>query len=246
MEQKPAHRAEIDVEKENLKPKELTPLEKEIAESLENFEYLETKDKVFLLLVWRGLKKASPVSVEINAPESAVGDLEKITKKAGLFFKRGPVITKKERGLREGTVCFVANSQKDLDLMSDLWFRDHDNDPGVYKELGRMSGFPQTAIDTYDKISKAGIFRLPGDQKKKALEDYTITEKGKRDFLKSEPGVIPFSWIFYMSKENEKYEVEMETARRWAEEVESVSKSIYKKFTAVFYRSAEFEKRYEK
>ena len=66
--------------------KKLSPEEKEIARSLENFPFLLKKDKVFLVLVWRGLKTASSVSILSDAPASAVDDLRKIMEKRKIIF----------------------------------------------------------------------------------------------------------------------------------------------------------------
>ncbi|MEK7128133.1 MAG: hypothetical protein AAB933_01035 [Patescibacteria group bacterium] len=217
--------------------KKLSPEEKEIARSLENFPFLLKKDKVFLVLVWRGLKTASSVSILSDAPASAVDDLRKIAEKAGLFFKFDREIMEDSRGLTKGKVCFVANNQKDLDLISKLWFGDHDNDPAVYKEIGRMSGFSQTAIDVYEKISEAGILKLPKKEKYKALQKYVLSYGEKKNYLlcTNEVEVIPFSVLFYMPREH--YAKEMGVPRKWAKEVKSVVPRLYEQFTGPFVRS---------
>lgn len=221
--------------------KELSPKEKKIAMSLESFRYLEPKDKVFLVLVWRGLKTASAVSFQAGAPEKTLLDLQERVEKAGLLFKKTDHIITEEmgkeeaRGLRPGKVCFVAKDEKDLDLISKLWFGDHDKDPEVYKEIGRMSGFPQTAINVYDKFT-----RLPDPEKDKTRVDLTVSEREKRNLLlKTEPRLIPFSFLFYMSKEN--WKSELETVRRWAEEIKLVTPALYGEFTNLFERSASLD-----
>ena len=233
---------------ESGKPKKegLSPKEKEIAMSLETISCLEKKDKVFLVLVWKGLKTATAISLEPGVPESVARDLEKRVKETGLLFKKTDhiiaeemfMVKQKARGLRPGRVCFVANNQKDFDLISELWFGDHDKDQKVYRELGRMSGFPQTAIDIYQKISQAEIFKLSEEEQEKAMGNYVFSEREKRDFLfkENEPRVVPFSWLFYMSKEN--WKSEMATPRKWAKEIESTTPTLYEEFTGLFYRSA--------
>ena len=223
----------------------LSQEEKKIAMSLETISCLEKKDKVFLVLVWRGLKTATAISLEPGAPESVARDLEKRVKEAGLFFKKTDhiiteemfMVKQKARGLRPGKICFVANNQKDLDLISELWFRDHDKDSEVYKELGRMSGFPQTAIDLYDKFA-----RLSDSEKESVKKEITLSEIEKSKLLQTEPGLIPLSWTLYMSKvrKGEKVyflESELETVRKWMREIKYVTPALYREFTHIFYKS---------
>ena len=239
------------IEQEQQK-RELSPEEHKVAMSLETISSLEKKDKVFIVLVWKGLKTATAVSFEPGAPESEMSDLEKRVQKAGLLFKKTDHIITEEmymvkqeaRGLRPGRVCFVANNQKDLDLISELWFGDHDNDPKVYKEMGRMSGFPQTAIDLYDKFT-----RLPDPEKEEVKKEIALSEREKSELFQTEPDLIPLAFTFYMSKVKEGKRVsflesELETVRKWTKKIESVTPALYREFTDFFYRSAEFKKEY--
>src|SRR3989344_4438843 len=170
---------------------ELTPEEKEIARSLESFPYLEMKDRVFLMLVWRKLKIASPVSIQPNAPNSALQDFKNMIQKAGLLSKPDRVIYENMRGLRPGQICFVADNQQDLNSISQLWFGDHEKDPEVYKEIGRMSGFPTTAIETYGKFS--GISE---PERGALMGQLLLTEEEKKKLFPAE--LYYFSSFFYM------------------------------------------------
>lgn len=219
--------------------KELTPEEKKIAMSLETISCLGKKDKVFLVLVWRNLKTASAISLEAGVPESVVRDLEKRIKEAGLFFKKTDHIIKEGEemfGLKNGRICFVANNQKDLDLMSELWFGDHHRDEKVYKEIGRMSSYPQTAIDTYEKIM-TDIFNkgnIP-TREKSLMKELILSEAEKIDLLKKEPNLFPFARLFYMSKAHWKSEIEI--VRKWAEEIKLATPALYQSFIEDFKRS---------
>jgi len=194
--------------------KELSPEEKKIATSLESFQNLEIKDRIFLVLVWRKLKTASAISLEDGVSVAVMGDLEKRIKKAGLFFKKTDKIVGENEmlGLRlGGNICFVANNPEDLNSISKLWFGDQEKDPGIYRELGRMSGYPPTAIDP---------------------QILTISETEKIEKLKKEPNLIPFAVLFYMSKEH--FENELETVRKWAEEIKLVTPALYQLFLRDF------------
>lgn len=227
MEPKSPQFQKISVEDSQVK-RELTAEEKEIAKSLEDFSQLEVRDRVFLLLIWRGFKTASPVSIMETEPESAVSDLEEKVKKAGLLFRKTDIITKERKyGLRAGRICFVANNQKDLDLMSKLWFGDHEHDPKVYKEIGRMSGYPKTAINVFDSFQNPNI---PINKREKATRGVLSDEEKKKLIASSEfsPDLYPFSRFFYMSKEN--WQNELQTVDKWAKELDFVCHELYVNF----------------
>mgnify|MGYP001599775891 FL=1 len=210
--------------------KELSPEEKKIAMSLESFQHLDIQSKIFLVLVWRGLKKASAVSLAPGLPQSAIDDLEKKVKKAGLFFKPTDhliEIGKNMHGLEPGRVCFVANNQADLDSISDLWFKDHENDSNVYTRMGQLSGYPPTAVNAYDEIFKS----LKSERENK-MKELILSEGEKKDLLKLEPDLIPFTFFFFMSRgEGDKFVPnELEIVRKWAAEIKLITPALYQLF----------------
>jgi hypothetical protein len=196
--------------------RQLTAREKEIANSIESFPFLEIKDRIFLLLIWRGLKTASPVSLQPNVANEVVEDLRHRVQGAGLLFKVGPVSYEAFRGLRPGLICFVASNSDDLNLISELWSGDHINDPRVYKEIGRMSGLPKTAIDTYDEF-----IRKPEPEREKLFKKLTVPVEEKEKF----PELLPFSRLFFMSKAHR--QAEEAVVQKWVDEIKLVVPNLY-------------------
>lgn len=205
--------------------KELSAEEKRIAMSLEFFPHLNTKDKIFLVLIWRGFKQASPISLQGGVPESV--ELEKRLKKANLFFKKDRIIREEIYGLQPGQVYFVANNEKDLDLISKLWFGDHEHDPIVYKGIGKMSGYPQSAIDVFDSFANPDI----SDAKRgEVIINNVLLNKQENVPL----DLYPFARSFYMSKQN--WKNELETVRKWVEEIKSITPALYNSYLEEFKR----------
>ena len=209
--------------------RELNAEEHKIATSLESFQHLEPKDRVFLVLVWKGLKTATAVSLELGMPESVLRDLKERVEKAGMLFNEGPVLNIRIRGSRPGKICLVANNQKDLDLISHFWSRpdygNHERDPEIYWEMGRMSGLPQTAIEAYDKIYPKTVGAYRDRIKPQVL---MVSEDEKIERLKDEPDLIPFATLFYMSRVN--FNSEIEIVRKWAEEIKKITPALYRLF----------------
>jgi hypothetical protein len=197
----------------------LTLQEKEVAKSLESVPLLTPRDKVFLILIWRKLKTASPVSVPSDASSESIVDLEERIKKAGLFCNFSKNVSRGELGVSPGRILFVANNENDLNLISQLWFGRHLKDPQVYKEVGRMSGFPKTAIETYDQFVK---LRGP------ARKELVLSREEQEELIPKE--LLPFSEFFYLSKAH--FKTEIEVVRRWVEELKLVTPEVYKEYLA--------------
>lgn len=209
--------------------KELSPAEKKIAMSLESFRYLDIRDKISLVLIWRGFKTASAISLDPSEPNQ---DLQKIVENAGLLFKPTDYELKElNRGLRKGRVCFVANNEPDLNAISDLWFKD-DEKPEVSTELGRMSGFPETAISSHNKLMSFPL--ADRDNVKESKESPVLSEKEKIDWLKNkkDQDLIPFAFLFHMSKP--RIDNEIEAVRKWVEELKTITPSLYTGFIVDF------------
>ena len=204
---------------------EISPAEKKIAISLESFPHLEFKDRVFLVLVWKGFKTASAISLELGFLDD--NDLEERVKKASLFLKPDRIIDEEMYGLKPGKVYFIANNQQDLDLISEKWFGNQIDDPNVYREIGRMSGFPQTAKDAYDTV-----FSSPESDRKGKEKELFISEDEKRELLKLEPDLLPFAFLLYMSREN--FQTELETVRKWAKTIRFFTPALYGAFISDF------------
>jgi hypothetical protein len=65
-----------------------------------------------------------------------------------------------------------------------------------------MSGFPQTAINTYDQFAQ-----MQKDEKEKVRQELVLSEEEKRKLLPLE--VYPFSLSFFMSKKHWQKEMEI-------------------------------------
>jgi hypothetical protein len=145
-----------------------------------------------------------------------------------MFFQEGGVLSEPQYGLRKGKICFVANNKPDLDLIVQLWSSDHERDPKTLKELGRMSGYPQTAIDAFGKIFK----KDEAVESKIRPQILMLSEREKIERLRDEPDLIPFATLFYMSREH--FDTELKTVRRWAETIKSITPVLYQSFLYSF------------
>jgi hypothetical protein len=209
----------------------LTSEEKKIAKSLETLSMLSVRDRIFLVLIWRKFKTASPISISVDTLESTVQELKEKIEKAGLLFKdigmNEELMQKCQRGGMGYVRYFMANNQNDLDSISEKWFGGLFTDPDVYKEIGRMSGYPQTAIDNFDKFT-----RLSDEEKFELKKKSTLTHEEKKALVSEKysntPDLYYFSTFFYMSREHA--EAEMEVCRQWMEEIKLVTPNLYREF----------------
>ena len=215
---------------ERRKEQSLTPEEKEITRSLENLKFLRIRDLIFIVLIWRKLKTASPVEFSLEPTEEELKKFKETIKKAGLFVPDNPVIDTKHYKSGGKKIYFVASNKKDLDLISKLWFGDHVKDPKVYKEVGRMSGFPDTAIETYDKFT-----RLPDPERRKVGNELTLSPEEKKKLFSGD--TYYFSLFFYMSRDH--WQTESETIKKWAEEIRRLTPGLYKAYIDDFKKREE-------
>ena len=203
--------------------RELKPGERETAHSLESLPLIP-RDKIFLLLVWRGLKTASPVFLPIDYNQEMVKDLQEKVMKAGLFLKPDQTISREKRP-RSDRIYFIANNQKDLKLISKLWFGDHFNNPKVYREIGRMSGFPKTAIETFNKFT-----HLDGPGKTITQQKLVLSVEEKKKLIP--PELFHFSLFFYMSRAS--WQTELQTIKKWADEIKLVAPTLQEAYVHQF------------
>ncbi len=205
--------------------RELTPQEKNIAYSLESLPTFSIRGKMDLMLVWRKLKSASQLYLHADLSDREFQDIKNKIQKAGLFFIDKGIDTNVPEGAEPTRLCFVANNNEDLELISKIWFGDHFSDPKVYKEIGRMSGFPQTAIDTYYQIAQ-----MQKDEKEKVRQELVLSEEEKYKLLPRE--VYPFSLSFFMSKKH--WQKEMEIPKKWSEEIALTAPTLYQDYMKAF------------
>lgn len=202
---------------------ELTAAEREIAKSLETAPSLSVRDRIFLILVWRNLKKASPVSITSPLPTIPLTVLRDRAQKAGLFFERGPKITQQRYGVMPGQVCYLANNEADLKSMSEVWLGNHELDLKVYKEMGRMSGFSPKAQEVYDRFTT-----LPEPEKTKVREELTLSEEEKKTIFPGE--LYPFATMFYVPRSPEGIEETREVVQKWVNELKLVAPNLLKAY----------------
>ncbi len=194
----------------------LTEKEKETLTSfktiLQPWPWGNQRDKVDLLLVWRGLKSATQISLD---PEISTDDLKKteeVIKNAGLFFKDSGVVEKFNIGGRR--LCFVANNPKDLELVSQI---SKESSKESYSEMGRMSGFPKSAIENFIQFNESDE-NEESDQSK-----FFLTDEEKQSKIPAE--IRKFAQL-KLSRKN--WKNELETIRRWAEEIKLVDPELYR------------------
>ena len=157
----------------------------------------------------------------VNAFVPAKEELEAVLQKAKLFYKAGSVITVPMRGLNPGIIYYIANNQSDLDLLSELWFGDHEKDSNVYRNIGRMCGFPLSAIETYSKFTELG-----GMERTEMMQNVVLSPGEKAGMISSE--VLPFALSFFISRDNWKEEVKV--AEQWAREIKLVAPELFERF----------------
>ncbi|HTE48492.1 MAG TPA: hypothetical protein VK675_01130 [Candidatus Paceibacterota bacterium] len=181
--------------------------EKRIVKSFENIPFERLVDRARLILVWRKLKQATDFVFNTPVDDLQLKNIKSIIEKAGLFFK----CEVKEGESRQA--CFVADNQNDLELVLKLWSSTTLYDRDV--QFGRLFGFPQTAIEAYDKNS---VDSKAGKKSKYLLTLDEMDEKVPKD-------LIPYC-LLMLSRAN--WEQELKTVKRWADEIKLVDPALYK------------------
>jgi hypothetical protein len=188
--------------------RELSPVEQEIAKS---FEIIDEEDRVDAILVWRKLKNATELYFDADTNEEKIKEVKVVMEKAGMFFHDSG---KREFAQALRRICFIANSQKDLESVSEMWFADR-NDPKVYLELGRLFRYPKTSVDIYDEIHRS-------ENQKSARSELALSEKERHLLV---PSDLRGFTAFVLSKAH--WQEELNTSRKWAEEVKLVDPKLY-------------------
>jgi len=199
--------------------RELSQEEKETLASfktiLQPWPWGNQKDKIDLLLVWRGLKSATQINLDPKISDTDLKKMEEVIKNAGLFFKDSGITQDPQKyGSHVGRVCYVANNQEDLDLIS-----------GAKKlstlkadsEMGRMSGFPKSAIENFIQFNKNNDNNDANSQK-----NFYLTDEEREINIPKKLNKIA---SFKLSRKN--WKEELETARRWAKEIKFIAPELY-------------------
>ena len=196
--------------------KQLSREEQAIAKSFEGIPFLSEGQKRDALLVWRKLKPGSNFSLEPEISNADLKKIEDIIEKAGLLFK----VVEEKKSDEPRKVFFVANNQEDLESLSRLFFGDHLTDPKEYLELGRIYGFPKTAIEAFDKNSQA---EKEGSESEFLLILDEMEEKIPKNLRRFTD--------FLLSKAN--WQDELKTVRKWADEINLVDPDFYKQLSGL-------------
>lgn len=206
--------------KEESQKIEITSEQKEIIKSFESLP-LEWHPKMNLILTFLGQKTASDVMFSRDIKEEDFNTAVDVIKKAGLLFMDNSItedaVRKSKTGLR---VCFVANNSRDLDIISKVQSGPAD-DPAVYLEMGRMSGYPRTAIDVFDQICK----EKNAEKSQEIKKVLSLSPAEKRAMFSDED--YAFSSFIIMSREHWKEEIAV--CRIWASMIKSSNPELYQK-----------------
>lgn len=204
--------------------KEFTPeQERELMERLEKI-HLNIEIKIEFLLVWKGEKPATEISIatkswkEGEPPKSLdskqVEEMEKLIKDMKLFYNTAPkqvvdgeyyYITKdgqEKLEKKEETIFYLAKKKENLDLFIKALKGKDD------KLFGQLYGYPESAIKAYiEKGEKMEISKLPSKIQRQPSVAFTR---------------------FKLSKNH--WQQELKTSQRWAEITEKTSLKLYEKF----------------
>lgn len=215
---------------------QISPREKELTREIEQLPLLD-EDKVNLLLVWRGLKLATNINFIFKewapgSPEPVLSskrkkirieELLQLLGKIGLSavaekeFRLEPefIVENNNRGILNGMesqMIFVSPSLETAEELAENWPKEEGDLEG--KNLGRLFGFPQTAIEAYVKYAKDGF----QDKNEFMMKRSEIPEEIRnKDY---------FAFVgFGLSKEH--WQEELETAKKWAAEIQKLSPTLY-------------------
>jgi hypothetical protein len=195
---------------------------KEVIEKVENYPHLDLQEKVELLLVLGGFKKANEQYFESEEwydgqpqkmnDEEKIKSYEKLLEEIGLIFEKKRDITKGNRAYIEDNYEFVRNIERVKYIFAkkkeDIEKYKKAGEEGSDELFGEVYGFPETAIKAFGRPN--GLIKyneLPEDiRNDEAYAFYT----------------------FEMSREN--FREEFETMKKWAEFVKQNSPKIYQDY----------------
>jgi hypothetical protein len=218
--------------------------EARIAEAVEQLPIDNDASRAELLLVWRGLKIATIVGVafqnEPGAPafKSEAEHIEARLRALGFLVRQGNFVRfvkipgKKspgKGGSRGDTTLpprgyaeyYAARTREDLEKFYEIW--NEEDEQRVCDEIGRMSGFPDSAIRAYRRW-------LYGDRKDNNL----IIDQQELPEEIQEQNFMAFAQ-YRFSREN--WQEELKTAKRWAEEIERIDPALYERMAADYHKN---------
>ncbi len=194
--------------------RELNQEEKEALESFEKIPFIDLSDKVDFLLTWRKLKNGSEFELNKDVTKEEEESIIYIVKKSGLLIKVVESLKPADSEIKR-KFFFIANTIEDLELVSRLYLGDHFT-PEVYLELGRIYGFPKTAIEAFDKTHNSlGDVKVHQDE-------FLLTSKEKMGNLPKEINAFA-----NLKLSREHWATEVEIIKKWAEEIKLLDPVLY-------------------
>lgn len=211
--------------------KEMSP---ETIEKLENSE-LRPFDKISIILARGGFKKATDIEFETDGwkngedekhlDDNLLEEFDNFLIEAGLNFEKTKNIEKarytypnEEKRNVERASYIYGRSKEDIQKLKKAM---EENDEDI---MGKMFGFPQTAIDAFKKGEIINDNDLP-------------KEIREQDYFK-------FATSFKMSKDH--WREELDYIKKWADFVKETSPKIYEEYLEMMKIIIEEERRKEK
>lgn len=208
-------------------PFELNEEEKRLVESIERLPVMNDSDIADIILAWRGLKPATEVPIVVGED----GDKEKILSQArnlfkslGLYHRESPsreiFIEQKDKSgkileSRSGFYFYVSKDAAAAEKLSKFWSLRFapENRVENQAELGRLFGYPETAVEFW--------VSTPAEER-----------QGYTDFMKmisGESGWQDFMAFAQFRLSPDNWREELETPRRWAEEIKKIDPGLYER-----------------
>lgn len=207
---------------------ELTEAEREVVEKIEKLPCPDN-EKTDLLLIWRGLKSATdieygkdwyPEEKPITLTQEEIDQLTNAIRHAGFYATEPVHEDQKAERITEGPHApyvipgkdqiriFVASDQKTAERLQIA------HGSGDARTYGKLSGYPQTAIEAFVEAAKRGE---EGWRELLVYRDELPDEVKNQDFLAFAE--------FKLSKAH--WQDELKTVKKWAEEIQRINPALY-------------------
>ncbi len=212
---------------------------------------MDDSAKTDLILVWRGLKQATNLGIDIATwrrgevpPKLSEEEEQRILDNAkntfgslGLYvvegerYEREPITASPRAGASEEEfpgasvkIFYVAKEREKADKIAELFSA---NEPESNDEIGKLSGYPESAIRAYREFFEEGFKNGLLEHAAFIEQKVLPAETRKQDFM-------AFAQ-FRLSKDN--WRKELETAKRWADAIKKTDPALYEREVAGYKKS---------
>jgi hypothetical protein len=234
--------------KEKITEKFLSEQEKAFVEKIEQLP-IDDKNKIDLILVWRKIKPATEVDLTLKSwyrdrktidlspkeQKSLFENIKNLLGNLNLFFIEGNLfhneifgVEKEEKDLLLGDTekkrFYVASTKENAQKLYEAWNEKDEEKSCV--ELGRLFGFPESAIEAYKRYIKTYW-----------KEGGIILDRNKLPEEIKNQDSMAFA-EFQLSQDN--WQNELVVSKKWAEEIKKVDPALYDR-TIEKYKKAKFE-----